>query len=270
MSDSARMLDDTLHRLLGRRLSHPSRTDDPQLADEIRRDLADAGFDLLLTAESDGGTGSSLTDAATVAWRSGRHAAPVDIVAFLLSPLVGGGELIQPSPAARGSVAAPATAAAPTVDANATILPLGGMPRVRSADGALSQLSAPAARAGMLLASAAMTGAMAHVLDIAVDFANTRSQFGRPLAKFQAIQHLLAQAASELAATEAVLAAALEAADESRPDDRLILSAKAQAGHAATMIAAMGHQLFGAIGEFVEIVGDRYSEVRFALAILLN
>lgn len=246
MSESARLLDDTLQRLLGRRLSDPSRTDDPQLAEEVARDLTDAGFDLLLAAESDGGSGSSLTDAATVAWRSGRHAAPVDIVAFLMAPLVGGGELVPPSPAARSSAGAATDSAAR--DPDALVLPRSGMPMLRAASGVLSPLPAPAARAGMLLACAALTGAMAHVLEIAVDYANTRTQFGRPLAKFQAIQHQLAQAASELAATEAVLAAALEAADEGRPDDRLILSAKAQAGHAATMIAATGHQLFGAIG----------------------
>lgn len=262
MSESARMLDDTLHRLLGRRLSDPSGTDDPQLAVDVARELTDAGFDLLLAAEADGGSGSSLTDAATVAWRAGRHAAPVDIVAFLLTPLVGGGVLVPPSPATRG----PADAApAADGDSDATILPRAGMPLIRGADGGLSPLPVPAARAGMLLACAALTGAMAHVLDIAVDYANTRTQFGRPLARFQAIQHLLAQAASELAATEAVLAAALEAADEGVLDERLILSAKAQAGHAATMIAATGHQLFGAIGFTREHELHRFTRYLWAL-----
>ena len=115
------------------------------------------------------------------------------------------------------------------------------------------------AASGMLLTAAMMTGAMARVLEIAADHAGTRVQFGRALVKFQAIQHRLAEAASELAVTEAALAAALEAEDEGRGSDLLRLSAKAQAGHAATVIAAAAHQLFGAIGFTREHELHRYT-----------
>ncbi|CDX33043.1 putative acyl-CoA dehydrogenase [Mesorhizobium sp. SOD10] len=100
------------------------------------------------------------------------------------------------------------------------------------------------ARSGALLTAAAMTGAMGEILELAIDHVNTRSQFGRPLGRFQAIQHLLSDVASELAVTEAVLGQALQ-----NVHDRLgWLSAKAQAGRGATIAASTGHQLFGAIG----------------------
>lgn len=99
-------------------------------------------------------------------------------------------------------------------------------------------------REGNLLTVAAMTGAMSAVLDLVVEHVSTRKQFGRPIGKFQAIQHLLADAASELTLTQAVLGRAL-----GRPNDPLAwLSAKAQAGRAASRIAASAHQMFGAMG----------------------
>jgi acyl-CoA dehydrogenase len=58
----------------------------------------------------------------------------------------------------------------------------------------------------------------------------------------------MAEAASELAVTEAALAAALEAESQGRGRTLLWRSAKAQAGHAATVIASSAHQVLGAIG----------------------
>jgi acyl-CoA dehydrogenase len=101
---------------------------------------------------------------------------------------------------------------------------------------------------GALLTTAAMTGAMARTIDLIVEHVETRSQFGRPLKKFQAIQHQLAEAVSELTITEAALASALEAYDNGETDTLLWASAKAQAGVAATKVAATAHQLMGAIG----------------------
>lgn len=50
---------------------------------------------------------------------------------------------------------------------------------------------------GALARSVQMAGAVAAVLDLCVQYAGDRVQFGRPLAKFQAIQHQLAGLATE-------------------------------------------------------------------------
>jgi acyl-CoA dehydrogenase len=55
-----------------------------------------------------------------------------------------------------------------------------------------------------------MAGALEAILDLAVAYANERVAFGRPIAKFQAVQHNLARLAGEVAAA---LAAAGSAAD---------------------------------------------------------
>jgi acyl-CoA dehydrogenase len=55
-----------------------------------------------------------------------------------------------------------------------------------------------------------MTGALEAILDVSVGYANERVAFGRPIGKFQAVQHNLARLAGEAAAA---LAAAGSAAD---------------------------------------------------------
>lgn len=98
------------------------------------------------------------------------------------------------------------------------------------------------------LASAlAMAGAMQTVLAMTLEHARTRSQFGRPIAGFQAIQHLLAEMAGEVAT-------ALRAADAARRSlgsarfDLEVAAAKARGGEAAGRVAAIAHQVHGAIG----------------------
>src|SRR5205823_13408187 len=56
-----------------------------------------------------------------------------------------------------------------------------------------------------------MAGALEHILDQSVQWSLDRVQFGRPIAKFQAIQHSLAALAGEVAAAGAAADAAAEA-----------------------------------------------------------
>ncbi len=94
-----------------------------------------------------------------------------------------------------------------------------------------------------LLRAAQITGALEAVLAKTVQYAGERKQFGRPIAKFQAIQHHLAALAGHTAAA----CAAVEAA-ASAPDFLAIASAKACASEAAGKAAAIAHQVHGAIG----------------------
>lgn len=100
---------------------------------------------------------------------------------------------------------------------------------------------------GALLRSAQMAGAMERSLDHALAHANERRQFGRPIAKFQAIQHLLAEAAGHYAAASA--AADLAADAYGSPTLALAVAiAKARTGEAAGRVAAICHQVHAAMG----------------------
>lgn len=100
---------------------------------------------------------------------------------------------------------------------------------------------------GALLRSVQMAGALARVLDLSLAWANDRVQFGKPIAKFQAVQHLMAQLAAETAAASAAADLAVEAA-VGGPDRFAIAIAKARTGEAAGKGAAIAHQAFGAMG----------------------
>ena len=100
----------------------------------------------------------------------------------------------------------------------------------------------------MALARAAqLRGAMEHVLAMSVGYAHDRVQFGRPLARFQAIQHYLAEIAGEAAATGAAVDAAAEAGTPFA-----FAAAKARASQAAGTVARLAHQVHGAIGYTAE------------------
>jgi alkylation response protein AidB-like acyl-CoA dehydrogenase len=100
---------------------------------------------------------------------------------------------------------------------------------------------------GALLRSVQMAGALARVLDLSLVWVNERIQFGKPIAKFQAIQHLMAQLAAEVAAASAAADLAVEAS-VGGPDRFAIGISKARTGEAAGKAAAIAHQAFGAMG----------------------
>jgi len=113
---------------------------------------------------------------------------------------------------------------------------------VVSAD-AVSDLEAE----GALIRAVALSGALSACLDHSLTWANDRIQFGKPISKHQAIQHLLAQIAEESAAAGAAADLAIEAA-EGGPKRFEIAIAKARVGEAAGKAANWAHAAFGAMG----------------------
>ena len=105
---------------------------------------------------------------------------------------------------------------------------------------------------GAALRATQMTGALEAVLALAVAYANERVAFGRPIAKFQAVQHNLARLAGEVAAAIAASGSAADAiATSARFDDAVLLevaAAKIRVGEAAGEGAGIAHQVLGAIG----------------------
>jgi acyl-CoA dehydrogenase len=93
-----------------------------------------------------------------------------------------------------------------------------------------------------------MAGALEKILEQSVQYALDRSQFGRPIAKFQAVQHNLATLAGEVAAASAAADAAAEACALPAIAVGEIAIAKVRGGEAAGTGAAIAHQVHGAMG----------------------
>ena len=109
----------------------------------------------------------------------------------------------------------------------------------------LSPLSLRAA--GALYRCSQMVGAMQTVLEMTTLYAKQREQFGRPIAKFQAVQQQIAMMASEIVASDCVTSAAVEAA-EGGPATFETAAAKSRLGKAADTTIDVAHQIHGAIG----------------------
>ncbi len=93
-----------------------------------------------------------------------------------------------------------------------------------------------------------MAGALEKILEQSVQYALDRSQFGRPIAKFQAVQHNLATLAGEAAAASAAADAAAEACSLPEIAISEVAIAKVRGGEAAGTGAAIAHQVHGAMG----------------------
>ena len=108
------------------------------------------------------------------------------------------------------------------------------------------------ARLGAVARAQQMAGALDHILDQSVQWSLDRVQFGRPIAKFQAVQHNLAMLAGEVAAAAAAADAAAEAISEQGISGASVASAvavaKVRVGEAAGNGAAIAHQVHGAMG----------------------
>jgi acyl-CoA dehydrogenase len=90
--------------------------------------------------------------------------------------------------------------------------------------------------------------AAARVLEISVEYAGQRKQFGKLIGGFQAIQHQLAAAAGEVASARVAVQQAYLALAADRNVIFACAIAKARANEAAGNVARIGHQVHGAIG----------------------
>jgi acyl-CoA dehydrogenase len=231
---------------------------------ELWEALEGLGLPLLLVPEDAGGIGLGWSDAVAV-WRVvGRRGAPAPVGECMLANALLAEAGIEPrggftsfgpvAPFGRfaaqllmdGALHAPGTV---THGANIAREPRDLVtPGVMLARGATNQRGLRLGTA--LLRAAQMAGAAQHALALAVDWANTRKQFGRALGKFQAIQQQLAVVASEVAAMGVAVDAAGRAVDARGLEGAAfeIACAKVVAGEGAQVTAATVHQVFAAIG----------------------
>ncbi len=92
-----------------------------------------------------------------------------------------------------------------------------------------------------------MAGGLQAVLDLGLQFASERSQFGRSISKFQAIQHSLAVVGTEVAAAQRAADAGVDAIGTDRFEQE-VAAAKARVGEAVGIVAEQVHQVHGAMG----------------------
>ncbi|WP_405970230.1 acyl-CoA/acyl-ACP dehydrogenase [Streptomyces sp. NBC_00988] len=103
-------------------------------------------------------------------------------------------------------------------------------------------------RAAVALA-AEQVGVASRALDMAVEYAKVRHQFGRPIGSFQAVKHLLADVLLEVESARAAAHFALLAAANEDPDLPAVASlAKAFCSDACLQATAENIQVHGGIG----------------------
>jgi alkylation response protein AidB-like acyl-CoA dehydrogenase len=100
---------------------------------------------------------------------------------------------------------------------------------------------------GALVRAIQMVGALDRLLELTVGYVQARTQFGRPLGRFQAVQHDLARLAGECVASSAAVEAAVAAISRG-PAVAEVAAAKVRTAEAAALGTRIAHQLHGAIG----------------------
>ncbi len=106
-----------------------------------------------------------------------------------------------------------------------------------------------AATTGAALVAAELCGVGRGALDLAVQFARDRVQFGRPIGSFQAIAHRLAEASAQVEAAWSLVLYACSSIEAGTPDRiRAAHAAKACSGDAALFAADACIQTHGGMG----------------------
>ncbi|RZM02912.1 MAG: acyl-CoA dehydrogenase [Variovorax sp.] len=97
------------------------------------------------------------------------------------------------------------------------------------------------------LYAALLAGALARTFEITLQYGNDRVQFGKPIGRFQAIQHQLAVMAELVAASRVAAEAAFQGGG-AMPAPMAAALAKARASDAVSACAGIAHAVHGAIG----------------------
>ncbi len=131
-------------------------------------------------------------------------------------------------------------------------------------EGLVRQLTLRAA----LIRAIQVCAALDRILELSIEHVGARVQFGRPLAKFQAIQNSIADMAAESAlartATEAALHSAVATDWTGAELEFLVAVARSCSGHAASVVVRNAHQVHGAIGTTIEHRLHEYTRAALA------
>lgn len=255
---------------------------------EVFAALAEIGVNGLLIDESAGGSSAGATEMIVAMEQIGRHGMPgpvVESIAVLpvlfrsadvtgervstlaegtfatcaLPPLATRAPVADTAYIVRDGVLSTAIASdpAPTVDPTRAVCTL-------VADTALADGVdiTDASDIGTLATAAQLLGLAGAMLSLAADYAQARTQFGRPIGSFQAIKHHLADVAIAIEMARPLVHAAASGIDGFVPEDtdvrRDVAAAKVAAGDAAYLASRRALQVLGAIGYTAEHDLSRY------------
>jgi alkylation response protein AidB-like acyl-CoA dehydrogenase len=99
-----------------------------------------------------------------------------------------------------------------------------------------------------LAKSAEMVGGNQQVMEMTIDYAKERIQFGRPIGSFQVIQHYLADMSIDVDSARVTLYKAAWKLSEGLPCANEVSVAKGWISEAYRRVATQAHQIHGAIG----------------------
>jgi alkylation response protein AidB-like acyl-CoA dehydrogenase len=111
---------------------------------------------------------------------------------------------------------------------------------------------------GRIGVAAQAVGISRAALATAVEHTRTRKQFGEPLAAFQAVKHMIADAATSLEAAWLLVLQAAWHKEKGRPFTRLAAEAKLLASERAVEVCDRALQLLGGYGYTRELPVERY------------
>ncbi|MGD1257775.1 acyl-CoA dehydrogenase family protein [Mycobacterium seoulense] len=171
---------------------------------------------------------ASMADRVVVVWHVDRQYRVTDVAAEMLTITPGANLIGEP----RDTVAAE----------------LSGWQGTPIGAGLVSQLRLKSG----LVRAIQVCAALDSILQLCIEHVTSRTQFGRPLSKFQGVQNLVSDVAAEAAlaraATEAALTAGITREWSGPALEFLVAAARSCAGHAASVVVRNAHQVHGAIG----------------------
>ena len=242
--------------------------------------LENAGFLELLAPESAGGADLNLVELFPIFSHFGRYAVPLPVAQTIVARALIGGQVAIPagmitlaSSLRRGTDGSLCCAFTPyglladhvLASEGSALLLLPCAAAQRESTGVKHSLTAtltwPDASTAVLLReggtmlpafaaalhAALLSGAMTRVFEMTLQYCNDRSQFGKSLGKFQAVQHQLSVMAEHTAAASISAEAAFQG-PEKTPSLLLAAMAKSRTSEATVLTASIAHALHGAIG----------------------
>ncbi len=249
-------------------------------AQSLWREIQESGFADALVPENQGGAGLALADVFGILLACGSHALPVPLAPTMLARaiLVQAGQSVPEGPISIAGAAVESkrglecpqvafarvsewvlvrlgeTCTLLAID-DATLTPtevhgslVGSLCWTLRPTGTAcfaSTLDLQAAAA--CLFAAQLAGAMERVFAMTVDYANERTQFGRPIGKFQAVQQQISVMAEQVFAARMAAQIGCDSGTHA-PDPLRAAVAKARTSEAVVPVAAIAHAVHGAIG----------------------